>query len=216
MKKPSLLLVGSIPPPYHGQAVVTEMVFKAEYRNANITTLNLPFSEDLEAVGGVKLKKLHVLLKGIVGMVKFWWSSRNQNRVLYYCAGSAYWVPLIKDAILLGVVGRLFRHRVVHYHSGGLPEWFSTNTFAGLVGKFTYTGVSKALALTKAVKVPCYNSTKLCVVPNGLDIEPASRKRFEEGLRFLYLGSIREIITGKSNSWENGRLSPSASSGSVT
>ncbi len=186
-----LLLVGSVPPPYHGQAVVTEMVFEGEYPESEVTCLNLPFSEDLESVGGLKLKKFQVLWQGVVGMLSFWWQNRAKDPILYYCAGSANWVPLFKDVILLGIIGRLFSRQVVHYHSGGLPQWFASNRVASLFGKVAYSGVTRALALTKAVKVPCYSKTELVIVPNGLAVEQGMQKKSSEGLRFLYLGSLR-------------------------
>jgi len=190
----SLLLVGAVPPPYHGQAVVTEMVFRADYGDADVECLNLPFSEDMDSVGGVKLKKLLVLWRGIIGMLSYWWRHRGEETILYYCAGSANWVPLVKDVVLLGVMGRFFSQQVVHYHSGGLPAWFAQSKLAAVLGKVAYGRVTKAVALTKAVEVPCYTGTELCIVPNGLDVnaEVKGASMALEGLTFLYVGSLRE------------------------
>jgi len=189
-----ILLVGAVPPPYHGQAVITKMVFDAEFDGFCIERLNLQFSENMDAVGGLKWKKLIVLCQGIIGLLSYWFRHIGKNPALYYCAGSAHWVPLVKDVILLGIVGRLYRKRIVHYHSGGLPEWFEHNKIAALLGHIAYGGVTKALALTHAVRVPCFSKTKLCIVPNGLDVngDIEVNKSDFEGITFLYVGSLRE------------------------
>lgn len=192
-----LLLVGSIPPPYHGQAVVTEMVFGIEAEALQKECLNLRFSEDIESIGGIQLSKVKILIYGWLAMFGYWLKNIGKKPVLYYCAGSAHWVPLIRDVILLGTVGKLFSRRVVHYHSGGVPEWFAENKVASLLGRWTYGGAEKSIALTEAVAVPCYGNTEKCVVPNGLDVEYIESESENDSTKsgevvFLFLGALRD------------------------
>ena len=188
-----ILLVGSIPPPYHGQAVVTEMVFGIESKNLEKECLNLRFSEDLEKVGGLQFSKVKILIYGWLKLLTYRLRNLTSNPLLYYCAGSANWVPLIRDVILLGTVGKLFSKRVIHYHSGGLPEWFTSNKAACFLGKWAYGGAWKALALTEAVDVPCFKNTQKVIVPNGLDVVSSHESQDEITVKeLLYVGALRE------------------------
>jgi len=187
-----ILLVGSIPPPYHGQAVITEILFRSFTDSPSIEKLNLSFSPSIESIGTLGLKKLWVLFKAIFHFISFRLRNLSSNTVLYYCAGSANWVPLIKDCILLGLFGRLFNKVAVHYHSGGLPEWFEQSKIAGFFGKLTYGRVNKAIALTSHVKVPCYKNTELYIVPNGLNVDRKVSAEHSSQIEFLFLGALRE------------------------
>lgn len=186
-----LLLVGSVPPPYHGQAVVTEMVFGIEADNIEKECLNLRFSEDLESVGGLQLSKVKTLIYGWYCILGYRLLNLRSKPVLYYCAGSANWTPLVRDVILLGTVGKLFSKRVIHYHSGGLPEWFAENRLACFLGRWAYGGAWKSLALAEAVEVPCFGDTQKVIVPNGLDVVFSDNER-DEDTELLYVGALRE------------------------
>ena len=194
----SLVLVGAPPPPFHGQAVVTQNVFELNFGEVDVKRCNLRFSENINEVGSFGLSKLKVLCKGGIQLLIYRLCFLGKNPVLYYCAGSANWIPLLKDFVLLGIVGRLYSRRVVHFHSGGLPEWFQQNRLAQVIGFFTYAGIARSIALTHAVQVPVFGKTEKLIVRNGLFVDEVTRADFNQKVeedrevRFLYLGSLIE------------------------
>ena len=190
MKK--MLFVGSPPPPYHGQAIITQIVFETEFASIDPMFYTARFSEELSDVGGVSLKKLLVL-------VKCWWvmliyALGNRKAELYYCAGSAYMVPFFRDILLLGTVGKLFKKRYVHYHSGGLPSWLAESKWRDKLGKWIYDGTrSQSIACSNNVEVPSGNNF-IMELPNGLEVPESSieTRTSDAKLKFLYVGALRE------------------------
>lgn len=190
-KAESVLLVGAVPPPFHGQAVVTNLVFEAALDTRDVSRLNLKFSDGMEEVGVFSCRKLSVLWRGVRHFVSFRGSRRRDFCVLYYCAGSANWVPLLRDVVLLGVFGRLFSRRVVHFHSGGLVEWFDCSSLAKFFGFLAYGGAERCLSLTSTVKIPCFSGSDEVIVPNGLPVPVESHPK-GDCINFLYVGALRE------------------------
>lgn len=185
-----MLFIGSPPPPYHGQAVITGIVFETDFSNIDPSFYEARFSEELSSVGGFSFKKVSVL-------IRTWWrmlcyALGKDSPELYYCAGSAHTVPFLRDVLLLGTVGKLFNKRYIHYHSGGLPEWLEASVWRRLLGNWCYDRKSISIACSRFVDVPAGNK-EVKELPNGLEVpelmrEKSSDKRF----RFLYVGALRE------------------------
>ena len=187
-----LLLVGASPPPFHGQALVTGTIFEGDWSPWRTQVIEARFSNEIDDVGGLQLRKLVVLFQVATQMLKARLS--GGARVLYITAGSANWVPLVRDVILIGVVGFLFGKKIVHYHSGGLPEWFEKSALAGLLGRLAYGRADISIALSKDVSVPSFGEGKTVVVPNGLSApEPDSVvAEKDERWTMIFIGSLRE------------------------
>lgn len=49
--KIALLIVGQTPPPWHGQAVATKMLFDHDWGMREVTTLRLAYSDEMHSVG---------------------------------------------------------------------------------------------------------------------------------------------------------------------
>ena len=58
-----ILFIGSPPPPYHGQAIVTQIVFETKFKGIDPIFYTARFSKELSDVGGFSLMKLWVLMK---------------------------------------------------------------------------------------------------------------------------------------------------------
>lgn len=187
-----LLLVGASPPPFHGQALITGTIFEEDWSPWRTRVIEARFSNEIDDVGGLQFRKLVVLFQVAAQMLKARFF--GGARVLYITAGSANWVPLIRDAFLIGVVGFLFEKKIVHYHSGGLPEWFEKVPFAGLLGCLAYGRADISIALSKDVSVPSYGAGKTVVVPNGLSAPEPDSVVAEENKRWtmIFIGSLRE------------------------
>lgn len=189
-KNKRMLFIGSPPPPYHGQAVITGIVFDTNFSNIDPKFYEARFSEELSSVGGFSLKKISVLVRTWWIMLRFALGQRDPE--LYYCAGSANTVPFLRDVILLGTVGRLFKKRYIHYHSGGLPAWLEEKAWRRVLGSWCYDKDSISIACSRFVEVPVGNGD-VQELPNGLEVPALANEKESDGkLKFLYVGALRE------------------------
>jgi glycosyltransferase involved in cell wall biosynthesis len=188
--EPTLVIVGAPPPPFHGQALVTQQVFEMNWSPREVYKIEARFSSSIEDVGSAGLAKLLVLLK--VAYKMLFARFRLGAEALYITAGSANWVPLVRDVILIGLIGRLYKSVFVHYHSGGLPEWFDQSNLAKVLGKWAYGGATVAIGLSEAVAVPCFEKTRKAIVRNGVEAPPKlESKERNEKRRLLFIGALR-------------------------
>ena len=188
-----VLLVGQTPPPYHGQAVVTAMLFEHDWADLKVERLRMSYSDTIDAVGKAGIGKIIHLLALIL---KTWWIVlNNRPRILYYLPASANRVPVIRDIIYLGLVRWLFPKTVFHYHAGGLPEYLESAGVLGKIGNIVYSKADLSVEICRTEHSPgrIFNARNTVYVPNGLDVELVPRSRPDEAeLQVLFLGALNE------------------------
>lgn len=192
-KRSDILFVGQTPPPYHGQAVVTKMLFDHDWGDLRVDRLRMSYSDTIDAVGKASLGKILHLLTLIV---KTWWIALiRRPRILYYLPASANRIPVLRDVIYLMGVRWIFPRTVFHYHAGGLPEYLqSAGWFGGLARRvYSNADVSVEICRTDSSPGKVFHARKTIYVPNGLDVEVLPRNRpLDAELRVFFLGALNE------------------------
>ena len=188
-----LLLVGQTPPPFHGQAVVTAMLFDHDWSDLKVERLRMAYSDSIDEVGKASLGKIIHLVSLVLST---WWIIlKNRPRILYYLPASANKAPVIRDIIYLGCVRWFFPKIVYHYHAGGLPEFTQQAGILGRLAQLVYKGadVSVEICHTDVSPGEVFEAKRTVLVPNGLDIVKLNRMRSQETpLRCLFLGALNE------------------------
>ena len=188
-----VLLVGQTPPPYHGQAVVTAMLFDHDWGNLKVERLRMAYSDSIDAVGKVGLfKALHLLFL----ILQTWKIALiNSPEILYYLPASANKVPVFRDAIYLALVRWCFPKTVFHYHAGGLPEYLMSAGWLGKMALKIYSAADLSVEICKTEFSPgkIFDADETVYIPNGLDVELLPRARPEGAVfRALFLGALNE------------------------
>lgn len=119
MKK-KLLIVGQIPPPYGGQAIMIQYLIDAHFRAIDQYHVSMRFSREFDDRGKFSLYKVshlfHIIFK--IWIVRF----RYGVKTMYYPVSSAPKVALLRDVIILGATRFLFKEIVYHFHAAGVSE----------------------------------------------------------------------------------------------
>jgi glycosyltransferase involved in cell wall biosynthesis len=193
MDRSDILLVGQTPPPYHGQAVVTNMLFEHDWQGLKVECLRMAFSDNIESVGEASWVKIWKL---VVLVLKTWKRvSVSQPKVLYYLPASPNLTPVIRDVVYLGLVRWLFPQVVFHFHAGGLDKLYSERKWLRRLTKFVYDGVDCSIDvnITTPPSGEYFQAKRNEVVMNGLDVEQATRGRGDDGeFYLLYVGLLCE------------------------
>ena len=191
--KSDILLVGQTPPPFHGQSVVTGMLFDHDWGDLAVERLRMAYSDSIDDIGKAGVGKVLHLLSLI-------WQTwmivlKKRPTVLYYLPASPNLAPVVRDFLYLASVRWLFSKTVFHYHAGGLDQWIASKKWIKFFLKWVYSGVDCSIDvnITKPASGEYFNAKKNAVVMNGLDVGVASRKRSrEDTFQILYLGLLCE------------------------
>lgn len=188
-----ILLVGQTPPPYHGQAVVTAMLFEHEWSDMKVQHLRMAYSASIDSVGKLAVGKLLHLASLIF---KTWWIAlARRPAVLYYLPASANKAPVARDIFYLGAVRWCFPKIVFHYHAGGLPEYIDNAGWLGKLAALAYSNADLSVEICKTDYSPgrAFRAKSTTFVPNGLDVVKCKRTRKKDSkLRVLFIGALNE------------------------
>jgi len=188
-----VLLVGQKPPPYHGQAVATQMLFDNDWSDLTTAHLYMHYSDSIDDVGRVSFYKVIHLIHLIIRTWVIWLKQRP--KALYYLPAGPDNIPIIRDIIYLGCTRWLFKKTIYHYHAGGLAEHVGTEgLLAGLASK-VYGRADMSIELCRAESSPgqLFCAQQRVVIPNGLDVvDVANSWSPNDLLKVLFVGAVSE------------------------
>lgn len=187
-----VLLVGQIPPPLHGQAVVTKMLFDHEWEGVKVELLPVRFSSEADEVGVFKLKKVWHLIALICHTVTLVWTC--SPRVLYYLPASPHFVPVFRDVVYLLAVKWMFQKTIFHFHAGGLDKFLDDMPYCSSLVRSAYGQPSVAIDVnvTSPPSGLYFGAKENIVIPNGIDVPILSRSQDSEEFRVLTVGLLCE------------------------
>lgn len=191
---PQLLIVGQTPPPWHGQAVGTKMLFEHDWGDREVVTLRMAYSNEMDSVGRFTFGKIGHLFSLIRSTRKI--LKETPNTILFYPPASANWVPFLRDVVYLWRVRKLAVGTVFIFHASGLAEWISKSRLRRFLAKQAYYDAD--LSLEVAIEqVPAhlqFSAGSWEWSPCAAEVPAMERTAPSENgpLRALFVGSLQE------------------------
>jgi len=179
MRPLRILVVAQTPPPFGGQAVMTEYLLKGKYTNIELIHVRMNFSKELKFTGRFHISKTWELIRVIVAI--YWMKLRKNPVILYYPPAGPTILAIIRDICILGATRWLFRATVFHFHTGGICQF--ADSMNPLLRKLFYLVFDKPdLAIYPSYGTPSVKTSLHCkrefVIPNGMpDVSGASINR---------------------------------------
>jgi len=81
-KSVKVLVVGQTPPPFHGQAIMIDMLVKGPLADVSLHHVRMAFSDKIDLVGKLQVSKIPHVFSLILQIV--WMKVRFNPTVLYY------------------------------------------------------------------------------------------------------------------------------------
>lgn len=192
--KPHVLMMGQTPPPWHGQAVATQILFEHDWPGFQVHRLRMEFSQEIGQVGRFSWHKIFHLLslvtKGVMVLTK------HPGCILFYPPASAKWIPFLRDVCILLCLRKLAGKTVFIYHASNLPKFCHAVTLRSFLSNLTYGNADVSLEVAQERYPPHHafeaKSWKWCPcaieVPQGKRKKPTKRNHLE----VLFVGSLQE------------------------
>lgn len=189
-----VLMLGQTPPPFHGQAIATQILFEHRWPGLEIETLRMAFSEDMESIGRLELRKLFHLFGLIRKSRRF--LRQHPDALLFYPPASARWVPFLRDVVYLSMVRPLAAGTVFIFHAGGLATFASGSRLRRWLSRLAYSRADMSLEVAMESPSPhgsfAARGWQWC--PCGIDVPAMHRSAPDphRPLEVLFLGGLQE------------------------
>lgn len=198
MKK--TLIVGPLPPPYHGVAVMIQWLVEGLRKRNGFSFIHLN-TQDLRKnkdFGKFNPRNSWFALKSLFALFKL--LLREEIEVVYIPISQNFW-GFTRDSLFVLISGSLFRRKVViHLHGGYFKTFFNQGSwlrkkYIKLVFKHVDRGIVLGYCLKHLLEdVLPYD--RIDVVYNGVDTEPfdkiESAKERNGKFRILFAGLLEE------------------------
>jgi glycosyltransferase involved in cell wall biosynthesis len=169
LKKTRVLVVAQTPPPYHGQAIMTEYFLQGPYKRIELHHIRMAFSEDIEQVGRAGLGKVFHLFTLIARITAA--RIRLAPDVLYFPPAGPNLVPFLRDCVLLIATRWMFPRTAFHFHAAGLPGLYDRLPgVLKILFRLAYRRPDVAISISKdGLRDAAFlEARRTALVPNGI------------------------------------------------
>jgi glycosyltransferase involved in cell wall biosynthesis len=193
----SIIAVAQTPPPFHGQAVMNQLLLEGDYSKVQFHHVRMAFSDDIQEVGVFRWKKIFHLVVVYFGIVVALF--RTGAQVLYYPPASPNMVPFLRDCVLLIGTRWLFQKTVFHFHANGLSEFYERLPW--LLQKAFWLAYGKpalCIAISDYGKRDgeFLRSQRIIIIPNGIPeqstLSEVNKSTLKATPEILFCGMVSE------------------------
>ena len=192
-----ILLIGQIPPPHLGQAIMTEQVLKLDSnKNFKLFFIDYSFSKKADEFGKFSLGKFFSLIKVLV--LIFYHKIINKCNVIYYCPSGHRTFPILRDIIFLFWSRFLFNKTIFHFHAYGLSIVYKRlNKLLRIFFRLSFMKPDLMVKLTEDSNADeqLIKPARVVIVPNGIQdyfthFQFVRKVRNDNSFKLLYVGAI--------------------------
>lgn len=189
-----VLILGKLPPPYFGPAVVTDIILKSRLKQYfNLYFLNTQVNKDLNKLGEVSFKKAidNLKLYGKLFILLF----KNEPDLVVVPISQTT-IGFFKDSFFILISRLMLKRTILYLHGSNLINWFNElNLIAKQYFKSIISSCNGAIVLGNNLKYLFYDffsSEEIYVVPNGLDFNfQKMYKKQQDIVTILYLANLQ-------------------------
>jgi glycosyltransferase involved in cell wall biosynthesis len=186
--------MGQTPPPWHGQAVATQILFDHDWPDFDVDFIRMDYSEDMDEVGRFHIRKLWRLFRLIRETRRV--LSAKPGSTLLYPPASAKWIPFLRDVVFLAAVRPKAAQTIFIFHASGLAAFTRENALSNRLAEIAYGGADMALEVAEEKVSPheVFNAKGHLWCPCGIEAPPMERPPRTPGepTKVLFVGSLQE------------------------
>ncbi len=198
-KFPTILVIGPIPPPFHGVSVATEAVLKSALREQfRLCHLDLADRRGIQYVDKPDFHDVMLFLKQ-------WWKLlailRKERPGVAYLPISQSNIGFLRDSLLMLPAWIAGASVIFHLHGGNFKAWYESRSFLmRMYVRMVLRRVSYVAVLGESLHQlfdGLIASYRIAVVPNGIDWpvvhKPAHEPHKPYRYRILHLSTLNRL-----------------------
>lgn len=188
-------VVGQVPPPYGGQAIMLQKTLESQYDDIELIHVPMRFSKDMGETGRFAIRKIVEVFRVIAMIVHT--RLVKGNDIFYYTMSGPRFLAVLRDIAIVGSTRWLFKKLILHFHGAGLSEsYHSYPVWLRMLIQLALSRVDAAIHLTPLSPPDGYliKAKRIFVIPNGIEDE---NHRFTKLKKkgppsILYVGALYE------------------------
>lgn len=196
--RPSLLIIGPTPPPYHGVAMAIKTLLDSRL-TSSFAVVHLELA-DRRGIGHVNKPDLHdvgLFIRQWVHLVGLLLHHRPQ--ILYFVLSQST-IGVLRDSLLVWPALMFGLKVIAHLHGGGFRDWYAGRWLPmRLYTRWFMRMLDRAIVLGESLRVQfdgLVASARIVVVPNGIEDIGVGHDRFaspQRRWRVLYLNTLNKM-----------------------
>jgi len=192
--RPCFVLMGQTPPPWHGQAVATKMLFDHDWPDFEVHRVRMGYSEEMTEVSRFRWKKIGHLAGLIVKVRRL--LKEHPGSTLLYPPASAKWIPFLRDVAFLWLVRPLAKRTVFIFHASGLAGFAKGSVLRRWLAWAAYGRADLSFEVLVEDPSPhdVFRAKRWQWCPCATDVPPLDERdgAVDRSLNALFVGSMQE------------------------
>ena len=168
MSRRPIVMLAQTPPPFHGQAVMTQVLKDALEESFEVYHVRMDFSETVAENKTLRFSKVWKLFSILLETVRL--LRAHRDAVLYYPPSPGHWVPVLRDWVLLGLCRPLAGCTVFHFHARGIGTFLEQHSW---FPRRAWAAPEYAIVLGPSVRQDAeqLGAGMIHEIPYGIDVE---------------------------------------------
>ena len=192
-----ILIIGALPPPYHGVTVFNEGLLNSKIVDIyEIYHLDTSDKRNLDNLGKVDSQNVYLTLKNLWDSIKLCIRKKPDLVYLPIAQNIAY----IRDGMLI-VIAKFFSKAriIIHFHGSRFKEYYNNaNWFMKKFIDFTMKKVDTAIVLGNSLRYIFDGWVKnIQVVPNGTPFNPKTEDKFRRNISTVTISYLGNLLKNK-------------------
>ncbi len=173
MSNHKIIFLGSLPPPYMGPSVATQILLKSFLKDDfDLIHLDTSDRRDLNTIGAIDFQNIYLALKHYVTLT---WLILKKRPAMVYIPITQTTIGYIRDSGFI-LISKLFSKKVIcHLRGGNFKNWYtSANPFTRWLVRRVHSLVDGQIVLGQSLRnlfSGLMPEDKIFVVPNGGNYE---------------------------------------------
>lgn len=193
-----ILVIGSVPPPHLGQAIMTSHLINIKNDRFKIFHIDLSFSKKANQIGKFNFSKILSLLRVFFQIIYF--RIFHNCTFIYYCPSGHRKAAIIRDILILWWSRRIFKKTIFHFHAYGVNIVYGKlNYFLKFFFKLSFYEPDIMIKLTEDINKDevLIQPKQLVIIPNGIQdsfsfFNFSRNETLSSKFQLLYVGAIYE------------------------